>query len=246
MRLLTSFMSGAQELSLSDTASDVVVRMWRAAGGRVDPLRSLTWMRVLRRERWAARLAAAALARRSGCGLAPVRPLPLELPRAPDPAAGIELDSLGPAELARQAGGIGARVPLRPDYDDTFAAWLFESAGRQLHPARLEHRLVKRRGRAIGWFVYANEPSGRATLLELGGRERNVDGVADALFASALADGALVLTGRVEPHLHDALRRHRCSVGPGLTAVAHARDPELLCDLGSTDSLCSRLVGEWW
>jgi hypothetical protein len=246
MRLLTSFMSGPQELSLSDTASDVVLRMWRAAGGRVDPLRSLAWMRVLRRGRWAARLAAARLARRSRSGLVPVHPLALTFPGRPAPAAGLDLAMLTPDALAAQCRAVAGSVALCPCYDETFAQWLLQKAEQHLGPTRVVRRLVLRRGRAVGWFVYTSDPRGRARVLEVGARQRDVDAVTDALFATAAEDGALVLTGRVEPHLHDTLRRHHCVIGAGQTAVIHARDPWLLADLASPQSLWARLTGEWW
>jgi hypothetical protein len=246
MQLLSRFMAGPQDLSLSDTAIDLVGRMWRAAGGRVDPLRSLAWMRVLRRARWAVRLAALRLARRRPTGLAPVRPLPLELPAAPGRADACELATLDPAALAGLIDSIAAGAPLRPAYDEAFVTWLFQQLDEHLSPARVVRRSVRRRGRAVGWFVYALEPSGRATVLELGAAQRDVDPVADALFAAAHDDGAVLLTGRMEPHLRDAVRRHRCAIGPGLTAVAHSEDPALLADLASAGSLWTRLAGEWW
>jgi hypothetical protein len=244
MRLLSGFMSGPQDVSLSDTPSDVVVRMWRAAGGRVDPLRSLAWSRVLHRRRWAARLATSTLARRRGSGLVPVRPIALELPPPPAPAEGVELEALTPALLAAQSEALA--VPLRPAYDEPFATWLFGQLDERLGAGRVVARLVRRRGRAIGWFAYVRDPGGRGTVLEVAAGPRDMDAVTDALFAAAAADGTLVLTGRLEPHLHDAMRRHRCAIGRGRTAVAHAREPALLAELAGAGSLWTLLAGEWW
>jgi GNAT superfamily N-acetyltransferase len=244
--LSTRFLSGPQDLSLSDTASDVVARTWRAVGGRVDPLRSLSWMRVLHRGRWAARLAVSAAARRRGSGLACVRPLPLELPARPPAPDGVELEPLSAEALAIQAGAIAASARVRPAYDVPFAAWLFGRLEDQMGAGRVVRTLVRRRGRPVGWFVYVRDAGGRGTVLEIAAGQRDIDVVADALFAAVAADGTLVLTGRLEPHLHDVVRRQRCAIGPGPTAVAHARDAALLAELASGRSLVTRLAGEWW
>src|SRR3954471_2589116 len=58
-RLARACLDGRQRLTVSDSAGDVVVRLWRVLGGDVDSMRACEWMLVLRPGRYAARLARA-------------------------------------------------------------------------------------------------------------------------------------------------------------------------------------------
>ncbi len=60
----------------------------------------------------------------------------------------------------------------------------------------------------------------------------------------AAAQGAAVVTGRVEVHLAEALCHLRCVIGPGGRHMIHASDPDLLVALRSSASTV--LDGEWW
>ena len=76
-------------------------------------------------------------------------------------------------------------------------------------------------------------------------RPRDGEEVLADLFAGAAGQGAVVLKGRVEPHLAEALRHHGCVMGPGNRHLVHASDPGLLEALCASSGL-SVLDGEWW
>ena len=75
-------------------------------------------------------------------------------------------------------------------------------------------------------------------------RPADAETVLGELFVVAAAQGAAVVTGRVEAHLAEALRHHRCVMGPGGRHMIHASDPDLLVALRSSGFTV--LDGEWW
>jgi GNAT superfamily N-acetyltransferase len=247
--LVSRFMAGPQDVGFSDTAIDVVARMWRAAGGLQDPVRSLAWMRVLRPAAWAARVVAGRLgSERLDAGLAPFHPLPLDRgrTRADEAVPGLEVELLTPALAVEVADGPLSSLTLRAPYDEAWLGWLFGRLEAQHGADRVVRRLVRRRGRAIGWYVYVRRPSGAGAVLQVAAQGRDVDAVVAALFAGAREDRVVALTGRLEPHLVEPLRRHRCAVGFDARAVVHTNDAEVLTALQTPSSLLSRLDGEWW
>lgn len=245
-RILARFMSGPQELSYSDTAIDVISRMWRAAGGEVDHTRSLVWTRTLRPQAWAGRILAGRLGpRRLASGLAPVRPLPMTLARPP---AEERLDTvpLTPEALVANTDAVAGWLPVRTAWDEPFARWLLAAVERRVGRGRLVARVVSRGPTVVGWYVYAQGPAGQGLVLQVGARRREVDAVVGELFAGARDDGMIVLTGRLEPHLLEALRVRGCAVGFGDRSVLHSRDERLLGEIRGSGALLSRLDGEWW
>jgi hypothetical protein len=247
--LVSRFMAGPQEVSFSDTAIDVVARMWRAAGGLQDPVRSLAWMRVLRPAAWAARVLAGRLgSNHLDAGLVPVRPLPLDSGRvrADTLVPGLEDEPLTPALAVEHADAMLSTLTLRARYDEPWLGWLFGRLEARHGADRVVRRLVRRRGRPIGWYVYVRRPSGAGTVLQVAAQGRDVDAVVSAMFAGARDERLVALTGRLEPHLVESLRRQRCAVGFDARAVVHTSDAEVLSALATPRSLLSRLDGEWW
>jgi hypothetical protein len=245
-RLLTRFMAGPQELSYSDTANTVVARIWGLAGGHVDQVRRVTWMRVLRPGGWALRTAAASVvAPQAAERLLAVPALPRH-PAARVPAGdGISTEPLSAAGIVEHLDALG-RVRLRLDYDMAFLTWLFAMLEGRRRGGEILCRLVRRRDRVIGWFVAVASPAGRTDVLQIACSARDAQEMLAALMTDARSQGALVLTGRLEPHLADAIRRSGAVLGFGPRPIAHAADPSLLVELASDRSLLSLLDGEWW
>ena len=245
-RLLARFMSGPQELSYSDTAIEVVARLWRAAGGRVDHTRSLHWMRVLRPGSWTGRmLVGQTVRRRVAAGLGPVRPLPLalgfrtredRLPTAP----------LTAQDLVALDAAVSGWLRVRTAWDEPFARWMLEAVERKVGRGRLVARVVSRGDTPIGWFVYTQGQSGAAMVLQVAGRKREIDAIVGELFATARDDGMILLKGRLEPHLLEPLRARGCAIGFGDRSVVHSRNDSLLHEIAASGALLSRLDGEWW
>jgi hypothetical protein len=250
--LMRRSLGGPQDLTISDTAIDVVSRVWRLGGGYVDVARSCEWMHIFRPGLMGVRLA------RRGAGRQPVNRydvpvpgLPLHLaskliPRLRDLEEPGDLSSttLGPAEAAELLPRLLRGVPLRPDYDVAYLEWLL--ARLRESDGELVHRLVRQGDRPVGWYVYLLRPSGAGRVLQVLADPRGADAVVAELFADARRRGATLLTGRVEPQLQEPLRRRLTAIGFGERHVAHSARPDVRAALTGDQALVTRLDGEWW
>jgi hypothetical protein len=249
--LLRRLLSGAQDLTWTDSPTDGVVRMWRAFGGHLDHPRACDWMLVLRPLRWTGEVVAA-VARRSAVREAmPVAALPVQasgarflaraLPRCPP---GVGSEEADPAAIVEELPALTAGQRLRVDYDLPYLAQLLGEVGSVM--GALEHRIVRRDGRPIGWYSYLCRPGGASRVLHLCAPEPELEAVVSELTEHARTRGSAVLAGRLEPHLEAPLRRRLAAIGFARRPLIHVRDPEVHALLATGSSLLTRLDGEWY
>jgi GNAT superfamily N-acetyltransferase len=244
--LLRRYLSGAQDLSFTDGATDAVRAMWEGLGGAVNGLASVGWTRVLR----PAGLATAMWRRRRGGAARAARAT-----RLPDLAAERRLAPPEPVRPSEPltAGGLlegldrlARRFPLRPAYDERFLDWLF----RELEAVRSRGELVRRLvhasdGRAVGWYVAYVPGGGIAQAIQVAAAPANTGLVLDDLFHRAAVGGAVAVQGRLEPHLHDAVRERRCLLRRTEWALVHG-DADARGAIAYGRALLTRMEGEWW
>lgn len=249
--LLRRLMAGPQDLTWSDTASDVVLRMWRAFGGWPDHSRSSDWMLALRPGRWLAAIATSG-ARRRGVGreLIPVGALPLHAAGSrllrrgmpePDDVTG---RSATAAEIADAAASVRAVTDLAAAYDAAYLEHTFAVIERTL--GHVEPRIVLRGGGPVGWYATVDRPGGASRLLVLGATASEHDAVLADATRNARARGRTVLAGRLEPQLEDPLRRRLAVLGLARRPVVHTRDPALRELLAGGSATIAQLDGEWF
>jgi hypothetical protein len=250
--LVQRMLSGPQDLSWTDTATDGVVRMWRGFGGHLDYSRSCDWMLVLKPLRWAG-ATLRARARRQGLGrwLIPVGAVPIQaagprlLPRAfPAPPTDVSAETATVDAIIAHLPALTREVRLRVDYDRAHLDQQFAQVEAAAGP--LVRRLVHRGGSPIGWYAYARLPSGVSRVLHLSALESETDAVVGELIEHARADGTTVLAGRAEPYLHRPLRHRFAVLGYARQPVFHTRNPEIRSLLTTSSSLLTVLDGEWF
>jgi hypothetical protein len=252
-QLLGKYMGGPQDLTFTDTATEVVARMWRSFGGRADSGRSTGWMLVLRPAPWALAVGRARVQGRRAPGLATVPALPFHIGGArltghhgPEPGPPVETEPLTAATLMEHRASVLKGVRVHLDYDAAYVSWLLGRLDSLYATSVVVRRLVRRGGKAVGWFVYIHDPGGPGRVLQVAARERDTDAVVEALVGDARERGVTVLTGRLEPNLVEPLRRRWAVLGFDARTLVHAKDNDVLEAVSTGPTLLTRLDGEWW
>jgi hypothetical protein len=257
--LLRRLLSGPQDVTVTDTATPTVCRIWERLGGETLHLQCLHWIRVFA----PAKLALARHARRRGWrtphrAQLVVRPLDAAFAAVDrgdgDPPDGIA-EPLTAAALVQTIPVVGKGLAVLPDYDVAFADALLEELDLLGDGGTGVRKLVRGSdGRLAGWYVYYLRRSGLSEVMQIAARPRDVKLVVDHLFHDARVNGAAGLIGRVEPRLVEAVapcliqprRSPRCLIVYGAGALIHAREPGIVAAVRAGDTLLSRLDGEWW
>jgi hypothetical protein len=252
-RLVRKMLSGPQDLSWTDSATDTVMRMWGALGAYFDHTRACDWMLVLRPARWVA-AALAARARRATFArdLTAFDAVPLQALRpgarrnSHIPEAGVSGSDPGIEGLIEALPSITADARLRVDYDAPHLEGVFSQIRTALGPPT--RRVVIRDGSPIGWYAYVPQEGGIARVLHVSTLEREADAVLGDLIDHARTEGVNLLTGRAEPYLGAALKRRGAGLGYSRhrQLVIHTRDSEIRELLASSSSRLTSLDGEWF
>ena len=254
IKLLNTFLSGPQHLSMTDGPSQAMVKVWKTLGGTDSPLHSIHWTRPLRPTQYVCSLMAQ---RAKMAHLATVaRPLctaldslvagtgrsPFRVSAAP---VGEELtvDTFVDCftELAPRGG-------LRPVYECESVKWLLEMAARKTYLGDL-HRVRVRNSanEVVGWYLCYLKHGRSCEVLPMAGRRDATELVLDYLFYHAWRNGAVAVSGRLQADFFDALKAKRCVLhGGGPPVLVHSREREIVDAVRAGDAFLTRLDGEWW
>jgi len=251
-RLVRAFLSGPQDISLTETANQTALGMWQKAGHPLDPGYSLNWLRVLRPASTGVQL----LERRLGAARL-LRPFGRITDRAASfvgrtsirPVHGGKLtfrdvtpDVFGKALLA-----LKDVYPLRPRWDEGNIGWFLAQAEQKQIFGYPEWRVgYAADGRPLAAYVYFAEPGGIGWVLQALSAPAMMGELVDDLFAHAYQLGCAGLRGAAHPWLIPALMIRRTFFYSRSFYVAAARDKSLLEPVRSGQALISGLAGEGW
>jgi hypothetical protein len=248
--LLRSFLTGRQDISVTDTATRDVERIWRALGGRPLYLGGIEWIRLLR----PGAVAAHVLERRRGEALRPLEVAGAAVDTVLRPAARRLLDPpraevfgerLTAEALLEHMPELTADLRVAPDYGERYARWLLEELERPRPDGRLVATLVRRPERVLGWYVYRLCPNGLCPVAQIACHADDAGQLLDHLFEHAARNGAGGVRGKVEPPLLRAVADRRCALRHTGGRLVHTRDRELLGAIGAGSAMLSLLEGEW-
>jgi hypothetical protein len=251
--LTRAYMSGPQELSVTDGATWEMRRLWTRLGGSVWPLTSITWTKVFAP---LSTVAAYFESRRR-----PVRAIPgrgavrlldrvAALPvqrwvRPPVPSSTSE--PLRPDAIIEHLDALSAGYGVRPDYDETYVRWLLDDMGAVTSRGPLNARLVRgERGDVLGWYVAYVPPGGIAEAMQVAAKPVSAAVVLDDLCAHCAASGAAAVRGRLDPWLFDAVSERRWTLRSGSLVLIHTREEALTRAILAGESYLTRMDGEWW
>jgi hypothetical protein len=252
VHLLRTFFSGPQDLSLTDGAGEVGRKVWEMVGGVTVPLYCQRWTRILRPSRKFLDL----LGRNKM--VSSISPLISPLCDVTDSTIAHLMPRLFPSpqdfeeeltverfieELPQFSKGLA----LQPDYDTETAHWLFDGAAQMKFYGHLQKVLVRNAKReTIGWYMYYLKRGGTAAVLQIAARKGTVVEILDHLFGHAKRNGAVALSGRIEPRfMREFSEKHCFFRSVGAMFLVHSRNEDLLHAIQRGDAFMSHLEGEW-
>lgn len=256
VKLFKRFFTGPQDLSFSDGANEASERLWQASGGNIALLYSMDWTRVLRPAQYARVL----LEPRKH--LVPfARILPpiclvfdslvlrsrLGVYWQPDSAESMTEEEPTDEALLSCVRQFSADSALQPEYDLEAFRWLLKEASAKKMYGALRKRIVREAGGDIaGWYIYYVKPSEVAEVLQFGGRPKLIRKVLNHLISDAWRQGAVAVSGGLEPRFAKDLGKERCGFTWTGSVLAQSRNPEILQAIQLGDAFLSRMEGEWW
>lgn len=251
-RLLRTFLSGPQDLSLGDTANWSSQTPWERLGGTMLPAESMEWLKILRLARFGANSLSTRLPRFMG-------PLLRPLGRVVD---GMIRLVRRKAEPARKDGSDEtvddnaylsalAQITAKRDLSLNMGAedghWLLAQAAAKRSLGTLHRRVVSdRRGRPIGCYLMYTRGGEAAETLMVAAEPKQADAVVASMIDFAAAQGCAALKGRTQPVLMNSLFKAGCILRHRCSTVVHTANPALLEALERGRVSLGGFYGETW
>jgi hypothetical protein len=256
LKLINWFLSGKQDLAMTDTASYLAQQLWIRLGGSQASLYTMHWSRPLRPTHYAVYAAcrfarspfseALALGSKPVCKI--VDAIAARMPSSPfrQRPPLVSEEELTVETLLACMRDFSEPRSLRPEYDNDSVSWLLDFMGRMSAHGSLRKILLRNReNKIIGWYLYYLRPGGVGEVVQVGASHSSVDAVLDHLFYDAWTHGAIALHGRLDPHLSQEPLRKYCFYFLGNRLLVHSRDPELARHIQTGSAFLTRLDGEW-
>ncbi len=254
-QLVKACISGPQDLTLTDGASDKSRRIWIRIGGTAPLLYSLHWTRPLRPARYALSLldARAALPPALTFAARPLAAVADALTRRLRPnrflreQTELAEDTLDPATMLAHLPEVLRGRALQPAYEARSLAWLLEQTARKTRHGALRGRVVRDGAQLLGWYLYHVQVGGVSEVVQIAARDGSFDRVLLRLLADAWRQGAAAVRGRLDPrYVAELSQRHCWFRWDGPWTLVHSRHADVLAALEAGDAFLSRLEGEWW
>ena len=255
-RLMRAFLSGPQDISLTETANPISTAMLRKLRATVLPDYSLEWFRIIRPAGFAVEMAAGGT--RAARLFSPfARPIDALAGRGAQPRW-FHLGSALPARaLDSREIDDDATLALIEQFSEPYAArpqWsetglryrLAESERKRLYGPMVRRAVTTRDGRPIGMFIYHGGSGRIGRVLQLLSAPGQAEAVIDSMLAHAGAAGLAGLSGRTTPALLEAMLGRRFIFLQYGSSVVHARDRALLEPFVAGKALFNGLAGETW
>ncbi len=256
-RLLKAFLSGSQDLSLSETANKTSLEMSKALRGRAFAGYSLEWMRAFAPAAFACDMVLRHSSLRSGL---------LPVARGLDGLIGrtgigrrlaLEQAGAGKAPLATRAADaeefadavepLTAHYRMRPCWASADLRHVVAQAFDKPRYGEAVAKIVaKGNGPSIGAFLYHLRPGGVGRVFHVLALPGMESAVIDSMFADAIKRGAAGLRGRTQPALLDGLLGKGAMFANASSTVVFSNDEDILECFSSGKAFVNGFAGENW
>ncbi|OHV79747.1 hypothetical protein [Ensifer sp. LCM 4579] len=259
-RLLKAFLAGPQDLSFSETASEISTQMWTRLRGLVLPQYSLDWVRVIRPAAFTLELVTRRL--RLARSLAPLarafdgryrgKMTRGDLRWSAVPAEASTKGTLQVADIDRESFAelfplLTRQFAVQPAWTGAQFAHILADATEKPDYGDAHFAVVKARtGAPVGAFFYHMRPGGIARVLQVLALPGQAGLVLDCLIDHAAARGAAAVNGRTQPALLEAMMGRRIGFVHAASTVIHTRDEQLLEAFRHSQGFINGLAGEHW
>ena len=258
-RLLKTFLAGPQDLSFSETASEVTARMWIKLRGVALPQYSLDWVRMIRPSGFMLELASSRI--RAAKVFAPVarridrflcermRGDELRWSRVPATWSikGLKVAEIDQAGFAAMIEPLTQSFAIRPDWGKEQLAYIMAEAAEKPHYGEAVFASVSApSGTPIGAFFYHLRHGGVARVLQLLAAPGQAGAVIDCLIGHAASRGAVGLRGRTQPALFEAMLGRRIAFTHLASSLVYAREQALVEAYLASRGFFNGLAGERW
>jgi len=251
--LMRKYLSGPQDLTMTDTAGPATERMWKSLGGSMYHLGSVSWLHLLQPVRAAVGLKLWHLGRQQRLRL--VRPLcrPLDAVYSrfskTDGTGDVDEhteEQLSPQLLIDHLRLGPQQFDLWPDHDAESLGLLFDQIGRSRSNGQFVKKFVRdARGKPLGWYIASLLPSDIYRVLGLAATPGKEELLFRHVLRSAKDLNAAAVAGRLEPWLFEVLPR-RTMMLSRVRFLIHSRD-EAICDaVRSSKALLTGLESDVW
>ncbi|HEV7309722.1 hypothetical protein [Ensifer sp.] len=259
-RILKAFLAGPQDLSFSETASEVSTQMWTRLRGVVLPQYSLDWVRVIRPMGFSLSVAAnrikpARLAAPFARALDSFYRKRMDqgeqrwsaLPEAGSAPAGFTVKETDRAGFAAVVDQFTAQFALRPRWGEGQLDHILSDAEQKPDQGALVYALVAARtGALVGAFAYYAKAGEIGRVLQILALPGQAGPVIDCLVDAASKRGLAGLRGRTQPALMEAMLGRRIAFVHVASTVVHARDPAVVQACRDGKGFFNGLAGEHW
>lgn len=259
-RLVKAALAGPQDITLTETATDVSARMWVGARAALLPQYSLDWIRVLRPGSYlvdlaASRLGAARFLAPLGRGLDRVSgrraaDAGLNWSGLPDGwvgQGGLAATEIDAAAFAALVGPLSEQFALRPAWSEGQLDTLLACARQKPDWGALVLAAANTRGgKPVGAFAYYVRPGQVCRVLQVLALPGQAGPVLDCLLGDALRRGVVALRGRTQPALLEAMLGRRVAFVNEASSLVHSRDERLVEACRGGELFFNGIAGEYW
>ncbi len=254
-RLVRRFLSGPQDISLSESANALSTKMWEQMGVRPIIGYSLDWLRILHPAGFGA-----AVLKRAFRPAFILRPLASAIDKVGERISQnpFRLDvsdrkkfydrEISDNELIENILLFAKRHSLKPEWDTEILKWLLKHSQQKRQFGALHKRAVylKSNDQPIGLYIYYGQPGDIARVLQVMALPNLADRVIESLLTHASKGGCVAVRGRVFPDITEAVARQKSVLLNHSSMIAHSKRPDIQAAINSGDVLMTGLAGEAW